>query len=403
MKTSRESDTTYPTLESIRNFITLGAILFPFLPNAYRTPYLILALISLLINRPGYFLRKHVLPFYIFLGIAIFVSFFSPMPLKAIYNTKGILFDIIVPFTFFTFSPLIKRKLFFNYLPAVAIFFFAITLIVFFLYPPGWHVFNRNHSLVGFLSGKLTYAGAISLLAPLLYFKGERKKDITALIAFSLLLINLTVNMSRSYFLGIAGFLLLMIIFERPKIRFLYFGLAVFFALSIFANEKALNYLKESIPEEEHKSSFSRIEMWKTGINIFRAKPLTGIGYELWTEPEIEQELLEKYETSELRELRKDVKLNKAVSGHLHSNYIMALINGGLPLFLALLFIFIYYFSTFYRAPVPWKLQGIGLLIIFFTAGFFEYSFSDAEVIQNFALVLGILTGKAIAGNEDTD
>ncbi len=391
MKTSGELDTISPLRENIRTVLTIGAVLFPFLPNTYRTFYLCIALISL-IYRFHIFTKRDAIPFYIYLLAAILTSLFSLNPLKAIRNTKGIFFDILVPFLFFAFSPFLNRQKITRLLPVSSIIFSAAALLIYFIYPPGFHIFNRNHGLVGFLGGKLTYAGALSFLIPLLYFTGERKQDILTLIAIALFTLNITFNLSRTYYIAVIVFLLLMIIVSRSKIRLFYGGLLAFFIISIVTNQRSLDYLSKMLPIEENRSPHARIEMWKTGLRIFKKYPLTGIGYELWSDHKIFTALINEFETPELHEIREDPKLNRAVSGHLHSNYIMAMVNGGLPLLFSLLFIFLYFLAIFCKTAQPWGYLGIGLLSIMIIAGFFEYNFSDAEVVQNFAMALGIIT-----------
>ncbi len=397
MKTSGESATTILSRESIKNILTYGALLFPFLPNAYRTVYLSIALLTIIINYRVLW-RKENLPLYIFWGVAVLTSLFSPMPLKAIVKTKGIVFDLIVPFIFFAFSDLLKRDQYYKKFPYFAILFTSIALLAYFLHPHGWHFLNRQSWLVGFMGGKLTYAGVISLLFPLINFAegSNLKKLISPFLAGTLVLISLAINNSRSYYLGVSVFMVLFIIFAKRPLKVIYFLLLVIFASAVFLNQRSYDYLKRSAPTPQNMSTFLRIQMWKTGLNIFKARPLAGIGYELWGDEKVRKEYLSKYATPKLKEiLERYPDTKKPVSGHLHSNYIMALVNGGILLFIAYIFTFIYYGLLFLKAKNEYSLSGIGLLLIMLIAGAFEYSFSDAEVVQTFALSLGLLLNKA--------
>jgi len=397
MKTLKESATTILSQESIKNILTYGALLFPFLPNTYRTVYLIVATITIIIDY-RLLLRKENLPLYIFWLITFITSLFSPMPLKAILKTKGIAFDLIIPFIFFAFSTQLKRDELLKKISYFVILFTFSALLIHFIYPRGWHFFNRQSALVGFMGGKLTYAGVISFLFPLLIFKeGFKIKNlIPPFLAGALVLISLAINNSRSYYLGIAAFLLFFIFFAKPYLKVIYLLLLLTFASSVFLNQRSYEYLKRSVPTEKNMSSYLRIHMWKTGLNIFKAKPFTGIGYELWGEEKVREAYLNKYGTPKLKEiLEKYPDTRRPVSGHLHSNYIMALVNGGILLFMGYLFIFIYYGLLFLRSKNTFGLYGIGLLLIMLIAGAFEYSFSDAEVVQTFAFSLGLLINGA--------
>jgi len=389
MKISNSLDTTSPLMGSIRKFFTLLALIYPFMPNAYRTVFLLLGLLGLLITEPLALFKKETIPIYIFLLVAILTSLFSFAPLKALINTKGILFDILVPFVIFAYSPLLDKKLFQKILPYTVLLFTFITLMIYWLYPRGFPFFNREHWLVGFLGGKLTYAGAISFLLPILYFRDDKKYDPIVLLSIIFLLLNVTINMSRSYYLANALFLLSAL--SLKKYRFYYLFSLLFFIASIFLYRKGVNYLKQSFPAETNLSSYARIEMWKLGLRVTKERPLVGIGYELW--PLKADEYIEKYKNEKLDIVIERPTGKKAIHGHLHSNYIMALVNGGFLLFLSFLFFIAFYLYHFAKNPMPYKILGIGLILMLAVSGLFEYNFSDAEVIQNFSLALGILIG----------
>ncbi|MEO0271637.1 MAG: O-antigen ligase family protein [candidate division WOR-3 bacterium] len=391
MKTLNSSVTTSPTRENIKKLITALALLFPFLPNAYRSSFLIISIVLGLILSPEIFLKKENLPIYLLWVVAVLTSIFSLNPLKAIVNTKGIIFDILVPFAVFGFLPFIDRELILKYIPYVALFFATLTLIVFFVFPQGFHIFNRDGGLVGFVGGKLTYGGVISFLIPLLHFAEGKKKNTLVFFSIFALLLNLTYNLSRSYYLGVMAFLLICIVMIRKTLKIYYGALTLLFLLSIITNQRSMKYLKTSPPTEQNASSFARIEMWKLGAKILKEKPLTGLGYELWSLPKVHEEYIEKYKTTGLEKMLKLKGIAKAIRGHLHSNYVMAGVNGGLPLLITFIF-FLYYYSLYFaRSPLPWKAIGLGLMAIFLISGAFEYNFSDAEAVQNFSMTLGVL------------
>ncbi|MGB9824464.1 MAG: O-antigen ligase family protein [Candidatus Hydrothermia bacterium] len=395
MKISTSLDTTSPLAENIKKVFTFLAFLFPFMPNAYRTALLASGLILAILFSPRIFTIKDTVPIYIFWAIAIITSLFSANPLKALLNTKGIFFDILVPFAVFNFFSLFDRELFMKYFPYVLLTITTLTLIIYLTYPQGFSFFNKQHWLVGFLGGKLTYAGAISFLMPILYFEEGKKKNTLVFLSFFTLLLSLTFNLSRSYYIGAFIFLFLCLLMFSKTLKIYYSALILLFMLMNFFNQRSLNYLKSSTPTEENASVYARIEMWKLGFKILKEKPLTGIGYELWGQHAVSDYYIEKYKTDNLQKVLQKSNILKAIKGHLHSNYVMEAVNGGLPLLISFLFLLFYYLYSFAKSPMPYKALGIGLILILASAGAFEYNFSDAEVVQNFSMALGILLGKA--------
>jgi len=113
------------------------------------------------------------------------------------------------------------------------------------------------------------------------------------------------------------------------------------------------------------------------------------LGYETWHD--VAEKYIEKQETYALKEYNKDEGLKKALTGHFHNDYIQMLVNGGIPLFLAFLFLIFYYGWILIKKNKYIKLTGIGLIIIFLASGFFEYNFGDAEVAHTFFFLLGFL------------
>ena len=401
MKISTSLDTTSPLMENIKKVFTLLAFLFPFMPNTYRTAFLASGLILAIIFSPGIFINRDTVPIYIFWAIATITSLFSVNPLKAILNTKGIFFDILVPFAVFGFFPLFDQKLFLKYFPYVLFAITSLTIIIYLIYPQGFSFFNKQHWLVGFLGGKLTYAGVISFLMPLLYFEEGKKRNTLVFLSFFTLLLSLTFNLSRSYYIGAFIFLFLCLLMFSKTLKIYYAALILLFAFSIFFNQRSLSYLKSSIPDEENASAYARIEMWKMGFKILKERLFTGIGYELWGQSDVSDYYIEKYKTDNLQKVLQKSNILKAIKGHLHSNYVMEAVNGGLTLLISFLLLLFYYLYSFAKSPMPYKALGIGLILILASAGAFEYNFSDAEVVQNFSMVLGILLAKA-RENEDS-
>jgi O-antigen ligase len=140
----------------------------------------------------------------------------------------------------------------------------------------------------------------------------------------------------------------------------------------------------KSIFDPHHPENVSRIELWKTGIRVFKDHPLVGAG-------DIDYgTLIDRYADPGLpREW-----------GHFHNTPIQILVNYGILGFAALMVLFVKMFSTewkiFRRVRNDWftgsfALGSLAALIGFFVMGLTEWSFGDQEVVTLIWTTLGIV------------
>ena len=361
------------------------------LPITFQNIVIFLGLAVLLLSQASLFKHRIVFPFYLFLGVAVFTSLVSPTHFTGIVNLKSFIWDVLLLFVLGIFlRSREKERVYLSFLYATLI-IVGITLLLYLFIPSALSpVLNRKGLLTGFLGGRLTYAGVISFLLPLFSVKevGDNKKLIW--IAAFILILSIAYNLSRSYYLAVSVFFLFMVIFAGEKrLRIKSCLLFILFILVIFLNPHTRKRAETVAEYSKDRSASLRLELWKTGLKIFQKYPFTGLGYETWHD--VAEKYIEKQGTYALKEYNKDEGIKKALSGHFHSDYIQMLVNGGIPLFLAFLFLIFYYGWILIKKNKYIKLTGIGLIIIFLASGFFEYNFGDAEVAHTFFFLLGFL------------
>lgn len=392
MPTITKSGNTGHTLRILA--VKILAVFLPvslLLPITLQNIAIFLGLLALLLSRPSLFQRRILYPFYIFLVVAAFTSLLSPTHLNGIVNLKSFIWDVFLVFVLGIFlGGENKKKIYHSFLYATLI-IAGLTLLLYLFIPHALSpVINRRGFLTGFLGGRLTYAGAMAFLLPLFVVKQDGGNKKLTWIAATILVLSIAYNLSRTYYLAVSAFFLFVVIFSGEKR--LRIKNSLLFILLIFVILLSPNTRKRAesvVGYSRDRSSSLRLELWKTGLKISRKYPLTGLGYETWHD--VSEKYIEKLGTTALKEYIKDQELRKAASGHFHNNYVQMLINGGIPLFLAFLFLIFYYGWIFIRKDKYTKLMGIGLIIIFLISGFFEYNFGDAEVAHTLFFLLGFL------------
>jgi len=392
MQTIIKSENTGHTQRTLA--VKILAIFLPvslLLPITLQNIAIFLGLLVLLLSRPSLFKHRIVYPFYIFLGVAIFTSLISPTHLNGIVNLKSFIWDVFLVFVLGIFlGGEEKERVYSSILYATVIIAGLIFLLYLFIPSALSPVINRKGLLTGFLGGRLTYAGVISFLLPLFAVKEDGDNKKLTWIAAAILILSIAYNLSRSYYLAVSAFLLFAVIFAGEKRLRIKNGLLfILLILVIFLTPNTRKRAETVAEYSRDRSAGLRLELWKTGLKISRKYPFTGLGYETWHD--VSEKYIEKLGTPTLKEYSKDQELRKAISGHFHSDYIQMLVNGGIPLFLAFLFLIFYYGWIFIKKDKYTKLMGIGLIIIFLISGLFEYNFGDAEVAHTFFFLLGFL------------
>lgn len=217
-------------------------------------------------------------------------------------------------------------------------------------------------------------------LIPLLFIKEKFFISKIYLILIMLpVFTSMLLTQSRNVMLATAiCFLILGVIQSR---KFLLFFLASVIIAVMFLPTGMTNRIK-SIVDINHPSNQSRISMYKTGIEIFKDHPWTGVA---------DSHILEIYSTYKKPD-------NPGEGVHLHNNFIMILATTGIFGFLSFLIMFILIFLKqirFFRDESPGInkmliLGSILVMISFQICGLFEWTFGDHEVMTVFYFLLSV-------------
>lgn len=220
-------------------------------------------------------------------------------------------------------------------------------------------------------TGGLKMMISLLLVPHIIDKKTERKKRIFFASVFLPIFAALILTNTRSAWLGfVAGIFVLSILEYRRLFAVLVVLLALFFA---FAPQQQIDRAK-SIIDLHDPSNYGRLNMWSTGITIWKDYPLLGTGdIDLHT-------LYDKYKQQGDTEY----------GGHLHNNFVQILVTLGavgffivLTLWGAILFQEFKIFRFVYKETIL-KNSTLGALAIFvgfLVAGMFEWNFGDHEIM----------------------
>ena len=259
----------------------------------------------------------------------------------------------------------------------------------------------------GFLSQRMTVlfnamtSGALLMMAILtaagfVIMPGvERRLKIGISLAIVPVILGLVMTMTRSAQLGLLAGLGLMLLLARPRV----FGL---FAGALVAAAVVLALFGENLMSERMWSRINpqyvmggantslRLEMWRGGLEMVKAHPITGVGDRGL------EDISPEYYTSEMG----------LYFGHLHSNIVQMAAIWGIPgvvfgqaFIWAGLWFLIKRWRKLRRDPPDtpvqsgWVLAAIGVWISFFIAGLTEWYFGDAESLLIYLAIIGCALG----------
>ncbi len=366
------------------------AILVPvtlFLPIGFQTVAAALGVLILLIDKPGLFKNRVLHPFYVFAAVAAVTSLLSPSHLRGVLKLKSFIWDVLLMFALGLYLGIfyenVKKALTWIVLLACSLFLIA---FLFKLHLSG--VVNRNGLLTGFFTNRITFAGVAAVTLPFLVFPPMNERDLPAFIAACVLVACMGFNATRTYYLVIPLFLLYSFLFRPARAeRLKLVLLAAIFTVTILSGKLPRQRLRTLRSYKSEKNIVARVEVWKVAIRTFLNYPLTGIGYEMW--PEYAEECIEKYGSARLKKLF--FGYNRArvcLSEHVHSDYLQMLLNGGIFLLAVFIWMFAHFSRNLGRAG---SFCGLGIILVFLTAGIFDYNFGDAEIAHAFFFLLGVL------------
>jgi len=191
--------------------------------------------------------------------------------------------------------------------------------------------------------------------------------------------VSMFLTQSRNVFLACAiCFMIYGIAINR---KFLFVFIIAVILSWIFLPQEILGRF-QSIIDLKHPSNESRLNMWKTGWEMFADHPFTGVA---------DSHIKEIYETYR-------TPLTQGEGVHLHNNFIMILATTGIFGFLSFIGLFLSLFLSqikfFLREVNPVNKMlifgSILVVIAFNIAGIFEWTFGDHEVVTVFFFLVAI-------------
>lgn len=223
-----------------------------------------------------------------------------------------------------------------------------------------------------------------------------------------LLFLAFAMTMTRSAILGFVAGLGLMLLMRKPRLFGIFFATVLLMGVVVvttgehWLSERAWSRVN---PEfiMEGKNTRERVEMWRGGLAMVEAHPVTGVG------------------DMGLEEISKDYYVNSddVYFGHMHNNFVHLAVIWGVPgLLLGIWFLVAPAWLLVRRwlrmknekdprraPPVlkGWVLGVVGAWAGFFVAGFTEWYLGDAETMLIYLALLGVALGPRLTDNETAE
>lgn len=249
---------------------------------------------------------------------------------------------------------------------------------------------------------------ALLVAAGFLITGGIRGKlKIAIVIAALPVALGLVLTMTRSAQLGLIAGLGLMLLLAKPRLFGVFLGLlAVAVVILAFFGEDLLSERMWGRINPEYvmggENTQGRLEMWRGGLEMVKAHPVTGVGDRGL------EEISPDYYTSEFG----------VYQGHMHNNIVHMAVIWGIPgLVFGQAFILAGFWYLWKRwralhrlpearekAPVQsaWILGALGVWVSFYIASLTEWYFGDAETMLIYLAILGIALGPGLESGRET-
>jgi O-antigen ligase len=250
--------------------------------------------------------------------------------------------------------------------------------------------FSGNHMH----AGGMLMLGAVTISALIFYYFRDTKKNIKPLLllvpAFAVIVTGLLFTFTRgSWIAAIIGIIVAALLINK---KMLVAVVIVLLAAGLFLKDTAfMNRMKSSFIIEKNSSSSERMLMWKSGINMIKDRPVTGIG------TANVDKVYPKYKSPDALEQNQ---------GHLHNNFIQIAVIDGIPgtiIFIALFgVLFVSMFRIYLKSGGLDRMTaacGTAVIAAFFINGFFEYNFFSSQV----ALLFWFLAGLGVSAGKETE
>ena len=195
------------------------------------------------------------------------------------------------------------------------------------------------------------------------------------LAAFAVLALALVRTLTRSSWLAFASGAVVLLARTRP--RWLLAGLAVA-ALVLAIGPVSVRERARTIVDPTWVTNAGRISLWKSGLAVLHDHPWTGVG-------------LADHSAVILRYRRPDATFE---AGHFHNNLVQVAASTGwigLAAYVAWMGLVAGLLGAALRRPGGgWALTALAVWVAFQVHGFFDWSFGDAEVANQFFLWTGL-------------
>jgi O-antigen ligase len=307
---------------------------------------------------------------------------FSIHPSRSYFHAKELALFIIIPILYDSVRNLDDIKVIYGILILAGVFSAAYGLFQFF-HTDGDLLSNR---ITGFLGHWMTFSGLLMILNVLLFshllFSKHHPKWFYP--AFALLSTCLLVSLTRSAWLGFLAASTVLI--AMRKVRWMIaipLVIAMVFVGSILVFPHAVSERISNLFNPNETSNRDRIQMFRSGWEIIKDYPLTGVGSGMIP-----------YVYPRYRAPDSAFRNNQ----HLHNNVLQLAAENGILTLLAWMWLI---WKVLYDL-VQWKRKQlnpeeavmiygtIGIVISLFVAGMFEYNFGDSEIKMLFLTLITI-------------
>lgn len=237
--------------------------------------------------------------------------------------------------------------------------------------------------MTGFMSHWMTFGGLVMivLLIAVAYLLFAPKRRAAWWIAVMIMAPALALSFTRGIWIATAvGALYLLWCWNRKSLL----AVPVLAAAAFVAAPQSLqNRLTSALkPREGVDSNQHRVVTWRTGIEMIKANPLTGLG------PEQVGKEFNDFVPPDIPR-----PLPTGWYGHLHNIYLHYAAERGIPAVMFLLWLLVKLLVDFSRAalasPYAWYLRGaVASVVAVMVGGIFELNLGDSEVLMLFLAVV---------------
>ncbi len=246
----------------------------------------------------------------------------------------------------------------------------------------GFYQYYVGERITGFMSHWMTFGGeemiVVLMLAAFLFFAPHNRWKLPGWAAAAVLLVSMTLGLTRSIWIGTVVAGLYLIWFWK---RWLVVAVPALLALAMLAapvRERAISVFE---PHGDTDSNQFRVVVWRTGLRMIRAHPWFGLG------PEEVKAQLESYIPADIPR-----PLPSGWYGHLHNIYLHYAAERGIPTMLTLMWMLgkiLYDLIRALRRGVDpdrrWIVHGaVAVTLAILVVGFFELNLGDSEVLTMF-------------------